>query len=145
MTNEEKIQQIMAEATEQIMAVLKGDSITLSKMAENIDATANKIMADAFSAKTLLVDENNIDRDRYGMLDYIPENAIEELYESCKNWCTTGEFEENSKYKRFCEDMAKLSGTDISEELSKNIEIIIYKYKQINVNNTGPSNGEITT
>jgi len=143
MTKEEKIKKILDEASAQIMIVLKGDERTFAEASAHIDATANKILNDSFNMKTLLTDENNIDETRYGMLDFIPDEAIPELFESCKHWCTTGEFEKDSKYHRFCEDMSKVQCTTVEEELEKNVNIIVFKYKQINVNNTGSSNGEI--
>jgi hypothetical protein len=141
MTKEEKIKNILDEASAQIMAVLRGDERTMAQASDNIDATANKIMNDSFNMKTLLVDENNIDAGRYEMLEFLPEEDIIELFESCKKWSTIEE--DDGKYTRFCENMAKLRGTTLDYERTQNINSIIFKYKQINVNNTGSSNGEI--
>jgi len=140
MNNEEKdkIRKILSDAAEQIITVLDDKTFDLKEITQ----TANKIMHDAFDAKTFMVDENKIDKVRYGMLDYIPN--IESLYQSCKYWATTGELNINSEYKRFCENMAKLSGTTLEDELNNNIDIIVLKHK-LNGSDTGSSNGEITT
>lgn len=145
MTKEDQIKNILAEAERQILAVLSGNDKTIAEASASIDATASKIMADAFTARTLLLDKNNIDVTRYGMLDYIPDHAIDDLFDSCKNWCTAGEFETGSLYKRFCNDMTLAMGTSLNYELEKNIDNIIFKYKQIHVNDTGFTDGEIET
>ena len=136
MTREEKIKKIFEEAQRQIFDVLNETEESFV----NLDATANKILSDAFKAKTLLADSNNIDEVRYGMLDYIPNETVIELYTSCMNWYTTGELEENSKYGRFCTDMSKVLSTNVEDELTNNVDTIIFKYKQINVNDSRPIN-----
>lgn len=133
MTAEEKIQAIMKDASDKIMQVLSEGNANLNKQ---IDDNLHKIMHDSFEAKTLLIDENTIDKERYSFLDFIPDESIEALYYSCRYWATTGELNNNSEYKRFCENMASLSGTTLEEELEKNIDIIVFKNKQINGNNT---------
>lgn len=133
MTAQEKIQEIMNDASERIMQVLSEGNSTVNKQIED---NLSKIMQDSFEAKTLLIDENTIDKERYSFLDFIPDESIEALYYSCKYWATTGELNENSEYKRFCANMASLSGTTLEEELEKNIDIIVFKNKQINGNNT---------
>jgi hypothetical protein len=145
MTKEEKIKKILADASEQILLIVREDEHALATAASNIEATVDKIMNDSFVAKTLLVDENNIDVVRYGMLDYIPDEDIDSLFKSCFDWCTTGSLNENSEYKRFCHNMALLNGTLYEDELKNNVDIILLKYKQIHVNDTGSSDGEIKT
>jgi len=140
MTKEEKIKKIFQDAQEQVMAVLLGDDKTMAEAAANIDATASKIMKDTFTAKTMLVDLNNINKDRYGVLDYIPNSDIIELYESCKAWCETGVLADN--YRKYCENMAIVFESNLEDELAKNIDLIILKYKEINGNSTGLTNGE---
>lgn len=139
MTKEEKIKKILDDAAILITAVMNDNTEAFI----NLEATANKILNDSFTAKTLLVDENNIDEVRYGMLDYISNEDVDSLFASCYDWCTTGVLKEDSEYKRFCHNMALLNGTYDEEELKNNVDIILLKYKQIHVNDTRPSNGEI--
>lgn len=141
MTKEEQIKKILDEASEKVMAVLRGEERSLVEAYENIDATANKILSDSFDMKTLTIDENNIDASRYEMLDMMPESDVIELYNSCKRWVVLKE--NDATYMRYCGVMAEIQGTTLQEEIEKNIDSIIFKYKQINVNNTRSSNGEI--
>jgi hypothetical protein len=141
MTKEEKIKKILDDASLQIMTVLKGEEKSLTEAYENIDATANKILSDSFDMKTLTVDQNNIDVSRYEMLEFLPDEDIINLYHSCKRWIVSKE--NDATYMRFCGNMAQVQGTTLQEEIEKNVNSIIFKYKQINVNNTRSSNGEI--
>lgn len=143
MTKEEQIKKIFKEAQEQVLAVLFNDDKHIAQAASNIDFTADKIMRDAFATKTMLIDENNIDVGRYEMLEFLPDEDIIELFESCKKWSISNE--DDGKYSRFCHNMAKMRGTTLEQEKAENINSIIFKYKQLNVNNTGFTNGETQT
>lgn len=140
MTTEEKIKKILDDAQAQIMVVLKGDDKMLAEASANIEATADKIMKDAFTAKTFLVDENNIDKSRLDVLEMLTDDDIKRLYDSCKEWCETGKFVKDSEYVKFCTISASVRATFIEDEMRNNIDVIIFKYKQINVDHTGFTN-----
>jgi hypothetical protein len=145
MNSEEQIRKIMSDATEGILNVLRGDSVFISKISDNIDETVNKIMKDAFSAKTLLVDANNIDKNRYGYLEYMSNSDIEKIYDACKDWCETGVLSEDSEYKRFCLGMSGVTGKTLEDELQNNIDIVILKKKEKDGHRTRFIDGETTT
>lgn len=143
MTKEEQIRKIFQDAQEQVMAVLFSDDRLIAEASANIDATADKIMKDSFDAKTLLIDDNNIDVSRYEMLDVIPDNEILELFDSCKKWCTLKE--DDGKYSNFCDTMSKMRGTTLEDEMEINVNCIILKSKKINVDRSRSINREAKT
>jgi hypothetical protein len=146
-TKEDKIRKILQDAQDQILRVLKGEDEFLMEAASNIDATADKILRDSFEARTMLVDGNKIDMSRYRMLDYISDFEICEIFESCKKYVLDGcviHLSETpvSKYLKLCSDLSKLLGTELGYELDNNVDMIIFKYKEINVNDTRLTDGE---
>ncbi len=90
----------------------------------------NKVLADTISNKTFLTDENNIDKDRYGLLDYIDDDEIRNIFKSLHNEYALG-MTTGTKYYDFCLKIAMALGTDVEDELIKNIPVITYKYSNL--------------
>lgn len=131
MDRQERIKRILAEAERQILDVLNEKDRPIEEVYKSIDETANKILFDGFNARTLLLEPHNIDEERYGMLEYMSFEDVDNLFNSCFKWYIDREVD-GSDYVKFCNDLSIVLSTSLEEELEKNIDTIIYKHQQFN-------------
>ncbi len=133
---------IMSESSIEARACISVLAEIVSKMSEDFHQhefdvaveksgdIVNKVLADTISNKTFLTDVNNIDKDRYGLLDYIDNDEIIHIFKSLHQEFALG-MTTGTKYYDFCLMVSMALGTDLEDELIKNIPVITYKYSNL--------------